>query len=362
MNIAVSPVQGALLTDPSASAPATHVLRVIGAQADIEYLGASVNRVLNAPESTEMPYWSINPYIGCAFGCAYCYARYAHRYAIDRAATAGQLSVATRERLALMPGWLAFEREILVKENAASALRLHRRSRAYRQRLLEGGETIVIGTATDPYQPAERRYRITRSLLDELGESDGLSIVIITKSPLVTRDVDVLARLTQRGSLTVHVSLITLDRDLARRLEPRAPTPDSRVRAVERLREAGIDVGVNVMPVLPGISDDPHKLDALIKRVAAAGATHVNCGALRLQSAARDRYLPFIEREFAHLADRYRTTYAVHTGIGERYALGLKAFIARACQVHGIPSSRRTEGKRALRERHVEDAQLGLAL
>src|SRR5439155_15914981 len=126
-------------------------------------------------------------------------------------------------------------------------------------------------TATDPYQPAERRFRVTRSILEVLAEHPDLSIGIISKSPLITRDVDVLRRIARHSDLSVHISLITLDRDLARRLEPRAPTPEARLRALRRLRAAGISASVNVMPVLPGITDGREQLDELIRVVADAG-------------------------------------------------------------------------------------------
>jgi DNA repair photolyase len=197
-------------------------------------------------------------------------------------------------------------------------------------------ETVVIGTATDPYQPAERRYRITRGVLETLAEQRGLSVTIITKSPLVTRDVDVLLRIAAVSQLSVHVSLITADRELARRLEPRAPTPEARLRAIARLRAHGIEVGVNVMPVLPGITDSPHLLDSLVRSIAAANASYLGACALRLQSAARQRYLPFIEQEFPHLAARYRSTYARSHQVGERYRQGLREHFRALCAAHGV--------------------------
>jgi DNA repair photolyase len=198
------------------------------------------------------------------------------------------------------------------------------------------GESLIIGTATDPYQPAERRFRVTRGILESLAEHAGLRVVIITKSPLVTRDIDVLSRVARRSRVTIHLSLITLDRDLARRLEPRAPTPEARLRALGRLSEAGLDVGINIMPILPGITDQPSGLAALIARVAELGATHVNAGALRLQSEARKRYLPFIEAEFPHLAARYRAAYASDSDIGARYQAGLTQVVRRLCARHGV--------------------------
>jgi DNA repair photolyase len=326
--------QGALFAE---GALGVRVLPVIGEQKDINYYGSVARGVLNGPEVTGMGFWSINPYVGCAFGCAYCYARYAHRYTLERAATANPEHDALRRDLESMPPWLAFERRIFVKENAAEVLRRALRNGSDRHLALLGDESIVIGTATDPYQPAERRFRVTRGVLEVLAEHTGLSIVIITKSPLVTRDVDVLRRIARNSRITVHLSLITLDRALARRLEPRAPTPEARLRALARLRENGIEVGINVMPVLPGITDVPNEIDRLVKAVAERGATYVNACALRLQSAARQRYLPFIETEFPELSARYRSTYARSHLVGDRYREGLREYFRKVCARHGVP-------------------------
>ena len=326
------------------SSPATRTIRVavgarpgvapagevIGEQKDIRYFAAAARSVLNGPETTGMGYWSVNPYVGCAFGCAYCYARYAHRYVTERR---GEESVAAEG----MPSWLAFERRIFVKQNAPDLLRAALRPRRGRRHpMLARREAVVVGTATDPYQPAERRFRVTRGLLEALAEQEGLRVVIITKSPLVTRDVDVLARLAARSSVSVHVSLITLDRELARRIEPRAPTPESRLRAIARLRESGIEVGVNVMPVLPGITDRPSDLEALVRAIAGAGASFAGACALRLQSEARKRYLPFIEAEFPQLAERYRGAYGYGHQVGERYRAGLRRVFGELCERYSV--------------------------
>jgi len=161
--------------------------------------------------------------------------------------------------------------------------------------------------------------------------------VIITKSPLITRDVDVLRHIADRSALTIHLSLITMRRDLARLIEPRAPTPDARIRAIARLHAAGIDIGINVMPVLPGITDNPTDLSDLVTQVAAAGATHVNACALRLRATARARYLPFIAENFPHLADRYARSYAAGHQLGDHYRGGLRQFFQALCARVGIP-------------------------
>jgi DNA repair photolyase len=316
-------------------------LPIIGEQKDIRYYSSPAKSVLNGPETTGMGFWSINPYIGCAFGCAYCYARYTHRYVMERAATDEKMTDALGEAYHKLPPWLAFERNIFVKRNAPEVLSRTLRFGSDRHLKLLDGETIVIGTATDPYQPAERRFRVTRGLLEILADHPGLRVCIITKSPLITRDIDLLSRINRISELSIHISLITLDRELARRIEPRAPTPEARVRALSRLREAGIDAGINCMPVLPGITDNPSDLEALVKRVSEAGATYVGACAVRLKSAARNRYLPFIEQEFPHLAERYRNTYADSPYAGEKYREGLARFFDKICAKYGLPSSSR---------------------
>lgn len=307
---------------------------LIGEQKDIRYFATEPKTVLNSPTATGMGFWSINPYVGCAFGCAYCYARFAHRYTAERMSVGSVGDPAVTDVLAELPAWLAFERRVIVKREAGAVLRRELR-RPGRFRALQK-QSVVIGTATDPYQPAERRFRVTRGILETLAEHSGLSVTIITKSPLITRDVDLLLRIAARSRLSVHVSLITVDRELARRLEPRAPTPEARLRGIARLRSYGIEVGVNVMPVLPGITDAPHQLDALVRSIVAADASYLGACALRLQSSARARYLPFIEQEFPHLAARYRATYARGHQVGERYRTGLRAHFQALCAQHGI--------------------------
>lgn len=328
---------------PPAVQRAIRELPVIGEQRDITYYASHARSILNDPATTGMGFWSINPYIGCAFGCAYCYARYAHRYVMERAAAADRLAGAAERDRDRIPPWLAFERHIFVKRNAPQLLSRTLRFGSDRHLALVRGEHIAIGTATDPYQPAERRFRITRGVLEVLAEHPGLHVSITTKSPLVTRDVDLLARIARHSSLQVHVSLITVDRTLARRLEPRAPTPDARLRAVARLRESGIDVGIFCMPVLPWITDHPRDLEALVRRAAEAGVTHLVAGALRLQHEARRRYLPFLAQEFPDLAPRYARVYGRAIVPSARYRAALRALVDRLCHTYGIRRDARRE-------------------
>src|SRR5688500_15663424 len=328
----------------------SRLLPIIGQQKDIRYYSSFAKNVLNGPETTGMGFWSINPYVGCAFGCAYCYARYTHRYVMERAAAHDRMEDALHERFEDMPPWLAFERNIFVKQNAPDVLARTLRQGSEKHLALLRGESIVIGTATDPYQPAERKFRVTRRILEVLGAHPGLRISMISYRPLIrffimlrsrlmTGESYLLSRIDRIPDLAIHTSPIRRRGDLARRLEPRSRTPEARVRALARLREAGIDAGSNCMPVLPGITDNPSDLEALVKRVSEAGATYVGACAVRLKSAPRKRYLPFIEQEFPHLAERYRNTYGSSAYAGEKYREGLSRFFEKLCAKYGVLSS-----------------------
>src|SRR5207249_1640426 len=222
--------------------------------------------LLNSPQQTGVDFWSINPYVGCEFGCSYCYARYAHRYVVERAHDAGRLSDAELREFRGPHGWEAFERRIFVKQHVLGRLESDLQ-RYFRTARPPDRPTvpIVIGTATDPYQPAERRFRVTRAILEGLARYEGLSVGIITKSPLVTRDIDLLRRLAARSDLEVYVSLIALDPKLIRTFEVRSPLPPVRLRALARLTSAGLNAGLIVAPVLPGVTDDVPHLEALFR-------------------------------------------------------------------------------------------------
>jgi DNA repair photolyase len=321
-----------------AERPDRRVVPLVGEQKDIRYYAATPRSVLNSPKATGMGFWSINPYVGCAFGCAYCYARYAHRYTAERLATAARIDGGDALPTDELPPWLAFERRVMVKHEAPA---LVRRALA-RAGTLEAlhRERVVIGTATDPYQPAERRFRVTRGVLEVLAEQANIAVTIITKSPLVTRDIDVLLRIKERSRLSVHVSLITVDRELARCLEPRAPTPEARLRGITRLRANGIEVGVNVMPVLPGITDAPAMVEELVQAIKATYASYIGACALRLQASARDRYLPFIDAQFPELASKYRRAYSHSYQVGQKYRDGLRARFVEVCARHGVSFGR----------------------
>jgi len=217
-----------------------------------------------------------------------------------------------------------------VKEHALAALERDLRR-------VKPGETIVIGTATDPYQPAERQFKITRGVLERLAGCEGLSFGIITKSPLVARDIEVLRRVARHNDLEIYVSLITLDAKLIRVLEARSPVPTARLRALKRLTAAGLRAGLIVAPVLPGITDDVPHLEALLRAARAAGAHFVHAGALRLYAGVRDRFLPLLAEHFPHLRERYGRAYARQSNAPAAYATALKKRIQRLQRKCGLP-------------------------
>jgi DNA repair photolyase len=304
-------------------------------QRGTRFLALPVRSVLNTPATTGMGFWSINPYVGCEFGCTYCYARDTHRYAVERSGTAPEP----------LPAWEAFEKRILVKTGVAEVL-----ARTLDPARL-GGHTLVIGTATDPYQPAERRFRLTRRILEVLLQHRGLALGIITKSPLVTRDLDLLGRLAERHEVTINISLATLDRRLARRLELRSPAPAARIRALGRLTAAGIPAGLLVAPILPGITDGRVGLDRLLGAAKAAGARYVVGSALRLGPAARHRFLPVLAREFPELAGRYQRHYAGREGASPAYQRALSERLHELQRRHGFPVDEGMKRKRQLEGR-----------
>jgi DNA repair photolyase len=316
-------------------------LKEADTQADLVYFEGEAKSVMNSPTATGMGFWSINPYVGCAFACSYCYAPYAHRYAVERS-LAEKPNEALRTQFQELPAQVAFSRRIIVKRNAADVLRQELAPGRAKRLALERGETLLIGSATDPYQPAERRFRLTRGMLEVLASVRSLDLCIITKSPLIARDVDVLAQIASHATVSVHLSLITVDRDLARRIEPRAPTPESRLRALRRLSAAGIAVGINVMPVLPGITDDPNGLELLVRSVKDAGARHVGACTLRMRADTRQRYLDMLRLEFPELLPRYRAAYAKGFAVNENYQAGLKRFMRRLCDRVGIEYGHRS--------------------
>jgi DNA repair photolyase len=223
-----------------------------------------------------------------------------------------------------------FESKIYVKQDAARLVD--------RDLLNEKiwGEHIAIGTATDPYQPAEREFGVTRAILEKMAEREGLSLSITTKSNQVVRDIDLLRRISERSSITINMSITTLGVGLARLLEPRAPRPDLRLEAVRKLREAGIAAGVFAMPILPGLTDREEDLDVLARAAREADAQWFGGKVLFLMPSSLKQFLPFLQKKFPKLSERYREWYARSGRAPELYRKELAALVERLRQKHGL--------------------------
>jgi DNA repair photolyase len=233
---------------------------------------------------------------------------------------------------------IAFEQKIFVKQHAADLLRQELRQ-------VKPGEDIAIGTATDPYQPAERRYEVTRAILEEFARHQGLEMGIVTKSNLVLRDIDVLQKVVRNNRLSVNVTITTLDTDLARILEPRAPRPDLRMETVRKLNDAGIPAGVSCAPVLPGITDSPPNLEALVRATAEAGGKHIFANPLFLKPCSAAVFLPFLEKEFPHLAEGYRQRYKDRAFLPKTYQQRISQLMGRLRQKYGIRHDNRRDSR-----------------
>ncbi len=261
-----------------------------------EYFLLPVKSILNRCDSRRVPFeWTINPYRGCEFGCKYCYARYTHEY----------MEIDGSE----------FEKKIYVKQEAAKLLDRevsHKYSYESKASNYTKAEHIAIGTATDPYQPAEKEYGVTRACLEELAKRDGISVSIITKSDQIVRDIDVLKVIAAKSALSVNITVTTLNTRLARLLEPRAPRPDLRLKAVQALHDAGLHVGVSASPLVPGITDGDGELEAVAAAAKRAGAEWFFSGVLFLMTASKT-FIPFVREKFPKLAKQYDEWYA-HNG------------------------------------------------
>jgi DNA repair photolyase len=279
---------------------------------NVEYFTLPAKSLLNRCASRRgVPFeWTINPYRGCEFACKYCYARYTHEF------------------MEMRDG-VDFEQKIYVKQHAAELLRQELRQ-------VKPGESIAIGAATDPYQPAERRYEVTRSILEEFARHSGFNLGIITKSNFILRDIDVLQAVARRNRLSVNVTITTLDVELARILEPRAPRPDLRLEAIRKLSEAGLRVGMSGSPVLPGITDSAKDLEALVRAAAEAGAHHLFAGPLFLKPCSAAVFLPFLEKQFPHLVENYERRYHGRAFLPDAYAKPLSQLVTRLRRKYGI--------------------------
>jgi DNA repair photolyase len=309
----------------------------------IEFKALEVRSILNRSVSKRMRWlaYSINPYRGCEFGCKYCYARYTHEFMAPKTVTAqeeatGPLPASTEVNFR---DPVSFERLIFLKQNAAWLLEQELKK-------IDPRLEIALGTATDPYQPIERRARITRSLLEVFARKAGYRLGIVTKSRLIERDIDLLEEISRRNTLVVHVTITTSNAKLARLLEPRAPRPDLRFEAVRRLRQAGIVAGIFGSPLLPGITDTQEALDSLARRASAVGASFFAAHPLFLKPCSRPTYLSFVREHFPALQADYAKRFANADFASRSYSAKLAEMVGSAC------------GRYGLRQRWSDDALL----
>lgn len=271
----------------------------------VEIVETPAKSVINSVAG--MPFrWSVNPYRGCYHGCVFCYARRTHTFLEDDGVT-------------------RWGSRVYVKINAPAVLRSELSKRSWKH------EAVAVGTVTDPYQPLEGRYRLTRGILEALRDYDTPASVI-TRSPLIVRDVDVLKQLASTAGVSVAVSIATMDATLARDLEPTVAPPEKRLLAVRMLAEAGIRVNVALAPVLPNITDAPENIESVVRAAKAAGAASVWHNTLHLHEVTRDAFFGYLRSKhpelIAQYASAYRGKYApreVHETIEARVARAMRS-------------------------------------
>jgi DNA repair photolyase len=258
--------------------------------------------------------WSLNPYMGCVHRCTFCYVR-------------------AYERRADRPSDDRYGTSIRVKVNIADVLRRELARSTWAR------ECVVIGAATDPYQPAEGRYRLTRACIQALGEAR-TPLGIITRGPMIVRDLDVLVAAARRASVSVTFSIPTLDEDVWRKTEPSTAHPHQRLRALARLVEAGIKTGVGMAPVLPGISDHPEQLRAVVKAAREAGATGVWTNLLFLRPGTREHFLRHLAEDWPELVPRYRELYGNRAYLSAAETKPVRAQVASFARELGVADRR----------------------
>ncbi len=263
-----------------------------------------------------MPFgWSLNPYMGCAHQCTFCYVR-AFELRADRPAD---------ER---------YGASIRVKTNVAEVLRREVMRPSWNR------DGIAIGAATDPYQPAEGRYRLTRACLEVLAEAAN-PFGIITRGPMILRDVDVLVETARRAEVSVTFSIPTLDVDIWRRTEPGTAPPHQRLRALRQLVDAGIKTGVGMAPILPGLSDKPELLAEVVRAARAAGATGVWANLLYLKPGTKEHFLGALERDWPELLPKYEQLYAQRAYLPAEKTNPVREQVRELARTHGVRDRRR---------------------
>ena len=297
----------------------------------VEYQPMKTARLLRqAVEPGKSWFWSLNPYRGCEMGCTFCSVR------MDRKD---------------FSSWSEFQKKVEIKTNAAEALAAELRSEDF------AGRPIVLGTYTEPWQPAEETVRITRSILEVMADVDGLDLRINTRSSLIARDTDLLARISRKGKVTVSFSLASLDERVNRLMEPRVPSAFRRLAALEALAMAGVNVGLIVSPVFPGLDEAELGLRALLARASNAGARFAGMQKLSFDLGQRENFFAQVTRAFPDSAVRFRRVVGVKAAAeAELAALDLQ--FARHCEELGLlPMSRAVEALKAKASNQLQPAE-----
>jgi len=271
---------------------------------------SALNRVRGMPFA-----WSLNPYMGCAHRCTFCYVR-AFEARADR------------------PSDDRYGSSIRVKTNVAEVLRRELARPSWEP------EAVAVGAATDPYQPAEGRYRLTRGCIEAFAEAAN-PFSIITRGPLIVRDVDVLAEAARRARVSVTFSVPTLDEEIWRRTEPGTAPPRQRLRALSRLVEAGVSASVGMAPILPGLSDRRELLDEVVREARAAGATGIWANLLYLRPGTREHFLAALERDWPELLPEYERLYRRGAYLPRRETDPVRERVCLLARSHGIRDRRR---------------------
>jgi DNA repair photolyase len=300
---------------PGVAAPALAPLlgtEVLRDQAGVRYHELRTRALVGRCSSPNVPFdWTVNPFRGCAMGCRYCYAAYTHDY-LGR------------------DGASDFHSVVYVK--AGGEEETARRLVAAARR----GELVALGTATDPYQPGEAAARATRRFLEMAASLHRLRLTVTTKGALVLRDLDLLQRIHERSILSVSVSLISPDAHLLRRVEPWAPPPHVRLEVLRLLVGAGLDAGLALAPILPGLTDGEADLDALLAQAVAAGVRRMSWRLLFLRSPTREKYLAWLGREFPEHLSAYLHAYEGRSHLAGAYPQRLRALVERLRTRHAL--------------------------
>ena len=285
------------------------------------YLEETCKTALNqVPAASRVPFrWTVNPYRGCTHSCHYCFARAFHTY----------LDLGVGED---------FSSKIVVKTNVVEVLRRELAARTW------SGETVVMWTATDPYQHCEGRYKLMRGIVRALADFEN-PLSILTKSTMILRDLDLFIQLNEAAELTVAMSVGTLDEDIRRVVEPGTPPPRRRLEILGRFAAAGIRTSVLVAPILPGLTDDDEHLEEVLAAAADAGVGHAAPIVLHVRPSIREHFMPWLERTYPWLVPRYAELYANRSYAPKRYQQEVAERFARLRRRHGLDLGYRPGGR-----------------